>query len=161
MFELEPSASAQHWPSESETDKVEAKSQGQRTGLESSGDDFEEFVGVLDRIHYMKTRHADWDFSNSKSMSAEDLGVKVLKTKSPWIPSFEWEDFCKCGGKHTTPAQKDIYNLQRKENGSSSCEEKGKQSIQPANHFATPSFSRDAYDNRPAETFDLNVEASL
>jgi hypothetical protein len=41
-----------------------------------------------------------------------------------------------------------------------SSEEKVRQSIQPANNLKTRPFWKDAYNNLPAESFDLNVEAS-
>jgi hypothetical protein len=138
---------------------MEAKSQHQWTGLGSSRDDFEEFVALLDRIQYLKTNQENLGISNARSMPAEDLDVKVIKTKSPWIPSFEWEDFCIPATKDTMSAQMYICSPSGKENQSSS-EEKGEQSIQPANHLKTLSFSRDAYDSRAAGFFDLNVEAS-
>lgn len=156
MFELVPSASDQQGPSKCETDKVEVKSQRQRTGSGNSGDDFEEFVAVLDRIQYMKTKHADWHIWSPEPWHTD---VKVIKTETPWIPSFEWEDFSKSGGKHTRSGQTDKCGRPRKENGSS-CEEMGKQSIQSAKHLATPPFSGDACEYRRAESFDLNVEAS-
>jgi hypothetical protein len=156
LFELESNASDQQEASNNDTDREESKRQ--RTALGSAGDDFEEFVALLDRIQYMKTKRAHLRISNAISIPAEDLNVKVSKTKSPWMPSFEWEDFCISSAKDTMSAQTDICSPPRKENPSTS-EEKGKQSITPANHLETPSFSSDAYDNRLAKSFDLNVEA--
>lgn len=156
VFELVPTASDHQGPSKIETDKAAAKSQRRRTGSGHSGDDFAEFVAVLDRIQYMKTNHADWLIWSPEPWHTD---VKVIKTETPWVPSFEWEDFCKSGAKDTKSAQTDICSRPRKENGSS-CEEMGKQSIRSANHLATPPFLRDACEYRCAESFDLNVEAS-
>jgi len=49
-------------------------------------------VALLDRIQYMKANHMNLGICEEASMR-EDLDVKVIKTKSPWIPSFVWEDF--------------------------------------------------------------------
>nr|ABK26511.1 unknown [Picea sitchensis] len=151
LFDMESSASGQQEASNTEPDRVEAKRQ--RTAMENAGDDFEEFWALMDRIRYMKTNVTDLGIWEAVCMPAEDLDAKVIKSKSPWIPSFEWEDFCVSAAKDTVPAETGICS-------SSSSEEKARQSIQPANSLKTPPFWKDAYNNLPAESFDLNVEAS-
>lgn len=97
----------------------------------STGDDFEEFVALLEKIQYMKTFHGNFGIWEEVSMR-QDSDMKVMKSKSPWIPSFEWEDFSGFAAKDT------IKRIS-------------------ADHFNTTYSS---YDKRPAESFDLNVEAS-
>ena len=52
----------------------------------------------------------------------EDLDVK---TKSPWIPCFEWEDFCVSEVKNSMSAESNMCDPSGKEPVSS--EQKGKQ----------------------------------
>jgi hypothetical protein len=146
LFELESCASAQQEGSQNETDRVEEKRQ--RTAIESTGDGFEEFVALLDRIQYMKTRPMNFGIDEDK----------VMKTKSPSIPLFEWEDFFASASEDTLSAQRDICRLST-EKDPKSFQQKGKQSNQPDNHLKTGSSS-DPYGKCPAESFDLNVEAS-
>lgn len=149
LFEFKPCAWGQHEVSEIQTDRAEAKRQ--RRELESTGDDFEEFVALLDRIQYMKTNRMNFRL-------AEGSAAKVIETKSPWIPSFVPEDFCGFAAKDAISAQlRDKCNPPMKDNPASSYEEKEKQSFQPASHFNMCS-SRE--NKRPAKSFDLNVEAS-
>jgi hypothetical protein len=75
------------------------------------GDDFKEYLVLLDRIRYMKTKHRDLGIWEAICMPSEDLDVKFIKTKSSWIPSFEWEDFCVSAAKDTMSAQTDICNF--------------------------------------------------
>lgn len=157
MFDLESSASGQQEVSNTEAEGVEVKRQ--RTALENAGDNFEQFLALLDRIQYIKTKHRDFGIWEDISVPAEDLGINVIKARSPWIPSLEWEDFCVSAAKDTMPAHTDIRSPSEK-NNSNSCVERGKQSIQPGNNLKTPSFSTATYNNLPAERFDLNVEAS-
>lgn len=158
FFDMESCASVQQEASNTEAERVEPKRQ--RTAMENAGDDFEEFLALLDRIQYMKTKHTDLDIWEAISMPPEDLDVKIIKSRSRWIPSFEWEDFCVYRAKDTMAAQTHIRGPSEK-NNPSSCVEREKQSIQPGNHPKTPSFGRTAYNKQlPAERFDLNVEAS-
>ena len=113
---------SQEFESQNETDRVEDKRQCM--ALKSTGDGFEEFVALLDRIHYMKTRHMNVGISEETS-KRESLNLKVLKTKSTWVPSFIWEDFFVSAVKDTMPAESNICGPSRKELISS--EEKGKQ----------------------------------
>jgi hypothetical protein len=154
LLELESCASVQHEEdSQNETYRVEAKHQ-RREPFKSSRDDFEEFVALLERIQYMKTKHMNFGIWE-KILTGEDLDVKVIKTKPPHLSSFQWEDFC--AGKDTMSAQKDVCSVSTKDNPSS-YEENGKQSIQPANYLKTGSSSSNASDKSPAEIFDLNLE---
>jgi len=155
LLELESSASGRQEASQNEADREDVKRQ--HKALESTGDDFEEFVALLDRIQYMKSKHINFGISEEISMR-EDSDVKVNKPKSPCIPSFEWEDFGVSAAKKTMSAQTDICSLSAEDNPSGS-EEKGKQIIQPGSYTKIGSSS-DAYDKSPAERFDLNVDAS-
>lgn len=145
LLELESYASAQQEASHNETVRVEQKRQ--RTATESTGDDFEEFVALLDRIHYMKTRHLNFGISEEK----------FSKTKSPCMPSFEWEDFLGSAAEDTVSAQRDICNISV-ENNRTSSEEKKMQRNQPDNHVIKPGSPSDPHGKCPAEGFDLNVE---
>jgi hypothetical protein len=148
LFELESCASAQQEASQNETARVEDKRQ--RTAIVNSGDDFAEFVALLDRIQYMKTRHLNLGISEDK----------VIKTKLPRIPSFEWEDFLASAAEDTLSAQRDICSPSVEDHPGSS-EEKRKQSNQPDNHqVIKTASSSDPNGKCPAERFDLNVEAS-
>lgn len=129
LLEFQPCASAKQKASQIETDGAEAKRQ--RKESKSTGDDFEEFVALLEKIQYMKTNHRNFGIWEEVSMR-QDSDMKVMKSKSPWIPSFEWEDFSGFTAKDT------IKRIS-------------------ADHFNTTYSS---YDKRPAESFDLNVEAS-
>lgn len=91
LLGLESPASEHQEFSQNETDMNEANRQ--RTALESTGDGFQEFVAFLDRIQYRKAKEMKLGRSEERSRR-EDLDVKVIKTKLPWIPSFELEDFC-------------------------------------------------------------------
>lgn len=143
LFELESRASAQ----QTETDRAEVKRQ--RTAIENTEDEFEEFVALLDRIQYMKTRHMNNGISEDK----------VIKTKTPGIPSFEWEDFFASVAEDTVSAKRDICSLST-ENKPNISEEKGKQVNHPENHLIKTVSSSDPYGKCPADRFDLNVEAS-
>jgi len=146
MFEWGSCASGQQEASQTATDRVEEKRQ--RTAVESTADDFEEFVALLDRIQNMKKSHMNFGIFEDK----------VTKTQSPCIPLFEWEDFFASAAQDTMSAKRDICRLSAEKDRNSS-EEKGKQSNQPDNHPKMGSSS-DPYGKRPAESFDLNVEAS-
>ena len=65
LFELESRASAQR----TETDRAEVKKRQRAAAIESTEDEFEEFVALLDRIQYMKTRHMKNGISEEKVMS--------------------------------------------------------------------------------------------
>ena len=144
FIEFESYAWGQHEVSEIQTDRAEAKHQ--RQALESTGDDFEKFVALLDRIQYMKTNRMN--FSDAK----------VTETKSSWLPSFQLEDFCGFEAKDTMSAQRDKYcSPPRKDNPPSSYEEKEKQSFQPSIQFNIGS----SWDDKLLKSFHLNLEASL
>lgn len=140
LFDLDLCAGDQQEGSQNERNRVAAKRQ--RTALETTDGNFEDFVAIMDRIQYMKTKHMNFSISEEKSV-LEMLDVKVIRTKSPYLPSFEWEDF----------------GFDTKNNPSSS-EVKGKQGNRSATYLKTDSSS-DAYERCPNESFDLNVEASL
>lgn len=126
LLEFQSCAAGKQKASQIEKDGAEAKRQRR-----ASGDDFEEFVALLEKIQYMKTFHGNFGIWEEVSMR-QDSDMKVMKSKSPWIPSFEWEDFSGFAAKDT------IKRIS-------------------ADHFNTTYSS---YDKRPAESFDLNVEAS-
>jgi len=84
--------------SQNETDRDEAR--GHHTVLGSIGDDFDEFVAVLDRIQHMKANNMYFGMPEETFLKG-DLDVKVMETKSPWIPSFVWEDFRVSAAKDT------------------------------------------------------------
>ena len=65
LFELESCASSQQEVLRSEANRVEAKRQ--RTAFESIEDSFEEFVALMNRIHYMKT--TDMNFCTWEEIS--------------------------------------------------------------------------------------------
>nr|ABK21271.1 unknown [Picea sitchensis] len=156
LFELESCAWCQQEGSQNEINRHEVKRQ--RTALGSTEDNFEEFVALINRIRYMKNKHMNFSICDEESIG-EVLDVQVIRNKSPCLPSFEWEDFCVPAQRKNMPAQRDMCSFDTKDNLSSS-EEKGKQGIPPANYLKTDSSS-DAYYGCPAESFDLNVEASL
>lgn len=149
LFELESCASRNQERSQNEANRVEDK--GQRRALESSEDSFEEFVALMNRIQHMKTNDMNFRSLEEEISVQEDLEVKVIKTKSPGLPSFEWEDFC-------VPAKRDTSSLHTRHDRSST-KEMGKQRIGVTNYFKMDSSS-DSYESRPAESFDLNVEPS-
>jgi hypothetical protein len=156
LFEFESCAWYQQEGSQNEINRHEAKRQ--RTALGSTEDNFEEFVFLMNRIQYMKNKHMNFSICDEESIG-EDLDVQVIRKKSPCLPSFEWEDFCVPAQSKNMSAQRDIRSFDTKDNLSSS-EEKGKQGIPPAKYVQTDS-SLDACYRCPAESFDLNVEASL
>lgn len=137
-FQKESRASAPQEASQNETDRVEGKRQ--RTAIESTGDDFEEFVALLDRIQYMKSR-------DMKSRID-----KVIKSKSPYTPSFDWEDFSPPAADDSIAAQRDICSLSA-EKDRSSCEKNG-------NDRPKTCPSSDPYGKCATESFDLNLEPS-
>lgn len=141
LLELESSPSGQKEASEKDSEREDTKRQ--RKELESTEDDFEEFVALLDRIQHTKSMDKKLGVSDEESVP-QNSGVKIHKTKSPCIPSFQWEDFSLSAPQKTMPANTSTCSLSTEENRSRS-EEKGKQTIQPAS---------------PTESFDLNVEAS-
>lgn len=148
LLELESCSLGQNEEhSQNEIGRLEAKQQ-RGESLENSADDFEEFVALMERIQYMKNQHLNFGIWE-KMVRGEDVGVKVIKTKRPCLPSFEWEDFRVVND--TMSAGQDVCTVSAKDNPSS-YEQKGKQSIQPAQYLKTGSSS--------AESFDLNVEPS-
>lgn len=155
LLELESSPSGQQEASQKDSEREDTKRQ--RKELESTEDDFEEFVALLDKIQYMKSMDKKLGIPDEESVP-QDSGVKIHTTKSPCIPSFQWEDFSLSAPQKTMPANTSRRSLSTEENGSRS-EEKGKQTVQPANYLKMGSSS-DAYDKSPTESFDLNVEAS-
>lgn len=124
--------------SQNETERDEVKRQ--RKALQSIEDDFKEFVALLDRIQCTKEIRG--------KCRRENLDSKVIKTKAPWIPSFEWEDF-------RVSAAMDPTGPSRMDNPISS-EEKWKQIDQPADHLKKRSSSDD-YDNSPASSKKYSI----
>lgn len=116
LLESESPASGNGDFSENVTDKHEAESH--RIALESIKDRFEEFVALLDRIQSMKGKHKNMGISD-ETLMRENSDVRVIKTKSPWIPSFVWEDFCVPTVQNTISAERSICGRPRNETISS------------------------------------------
>lgn len=132
---------------ESQNEIVRDEANGQHTVLRSIGDDFEEFLALLDRIQHMKADNMYFDMPEETLLEG-DLNVKVIKTKSPWIPSFVWEDFHVSAAKDTTVSAEGDRWCPPMDNPISS-EESRKQIDQPADDLKMRSSS-DIYDSRPA-----------
>ena len=121
LVELESPTGSGHGDfSQNETDINEANRQ--RMALESTEDGFQEFVAFLDRIQYRKAKEMKLQGVSEEGSMTEDLDVK---TKSPWIPCFEWEDFCVSEVKNSMSAESNMCDPSGKEPVSS--EQKGKQ----------------------------------
>lgn len=132
--------------SQNEIDRDEAK--GQHMLLGSIGDDFEEFLALLDRIQHMKANNMYFGMPEETFLRG-DPAVKVIKTKSPWIPSFVWEDFRVSAAKDTMVSAEGDRCCPPPMDNPIISEESRKQINEPTDHLKMRSSS-DIYDSRPA-----------
>lgn len=65
--------------------------------MEDNGDEIGMFFALVDRIRatnkMMKQKRAIFDPAEAASTAPENMEAKRMTRKSPWKPSFEWEDF--------------------------------------------------------------------
>eukprot|EP01018_Ginkgo_biloba_P019624 Gb_17503 [translate_table: standard] len=135
-----------------------AKTQGTHSSDDRPGD-VEDFFALVERIEAMQKcfRHKkpfNWTTQEICGMRNIDERVPVMKSKSPWQPTFEWEDFCN-NPEHVGKGTQYITSNSTPVTGNDSSKVE-KEGISSANHLA---ISSPQHMNLPSLSgLDLNVE---
>ncbi|GLJ05967.1 hypothetical protein SUGI_0029400 [Cryptomeria japonica] len=79
-----------------ERKQCEGEKGRKRPAEDDNEDEVQEFFALVDRIHSMHKLYKEKPMkrpSAGKIPTSQNDGGSVIKRKSPWKPSFQWEDF--------------------------------------------------------------------